>query len=266
MKRRINKRITAKAVILFLILMGLTLSLFLIASTIALAKEDESQNEWLSVDYYSVIRDPVKIDTSYGSYYNASAYVYFGEVYNTVTEQYEPILWRVLDSENDNNSESGATFLLSEQAIFPNKNYTAMPEDVLPYFNYENIYTRSTLVDENIAKQIFSTDELELIRKITKSDYAEYMYGMFGIIVFCDFHYRNMIMAAVTRAESPIVLTETTQYIVDAYNMLGLHMILMGVAAVLVALLPIYSKLLKKINTSVALDYSGDMEAIEISE
>ena len=92
------------------------------------------------------------------------------------------------------------------------------------------------------------------------------MYGMFGIIVFCDFHYRNMIMAAVTRAESPIVLNEATQYIADAYNMLGLHMILMGVAAILVALLPIYSKLLKKINTSVALDYSGDMEAIEISE
>ena len=179
MKKRINKQITAKAVILFLIFTGLMLSLFL--SAFAGVNEDTSENEWLSVDYYSAISDPVKIKTSYGSYYNPSAYVYFGEVYNTVTEQYEPILWRVLASDNDNNSESEAMFLLSEQAIFPNKNYTAMPEDVLQYFNDENIYTRSTLVDENIAKQIFSTDELGLIRKITKTDYAEDMTGMFGI-------------------------------------------------------------------------------------
>ena len=92
------------------------------------------------------------------------------------------------------------------------------------------------------------------------------MYAMFGIIAFCDFHYTNMIMKALTRAESPIVLDVGTAYIAAAYNMLNTHMILIGICAVLVALLPVYSKLLKKINTSVNLEYTSDMAAIEISE
>ena len=48
--------------------------------------------------------------------------------------------------------------------------------------------------------------------------------------------------------------------------MLSLHMILMFVTAALVALLPVYRKLLKKINTSVAVEYSDDMAEIEINE
>lgn len=91
-------------------------------------------------------------------------------------------------------------------------------------------------------------------------------YVMFGIIAFCDYHYSNMIINALTRAESPIVLNEATMYIAEAYNMLGTHMILIGISAVLVALLPVYSKLLRKINTSVELEYSGEMAAIEINE
>lgn len=92
------------------------------------------------------------------------------------------------------------------------------------------------------------------------------MYAMFGIIIFCDIHYGNMIMNALTRAESPIVLDLGTAYIASAYNMLRTHMVLIIITAVLVALLPVYSKLLKKINTSVQLEYSEDMAAIEIDE
>lgn len=92
------------------------------------------------------------------------------------------------------------------------------------------------------------------------------MYAMFGIIIFSDFHYTNMIMNALTRAESPIVLDTGTAYIAAAYNMLRTHMVLIVISGVLVALLPVYSKLLKKINTSVQLEYSGDMAAIEIDE
>ncbi len=92
------------------------------------------------------------------------------------------------------------------------------------------------------------------------------MYAMFGIIVFCDVHYTNMIMNALTRAESPIVLNEATKYIASAYNMLNTHMILMGVTAVLVALLPVYSKLLRKINTSVDVEDNGEMAEIELND
>ena len=48
--------------------------------------------------------------------------------------------------------------------------------------------------------------------------------------------------------------------------MLGVHMPLVGVTAAVVALLPLYSKLLRMINTSVAVEDNGDMGAIEISD
>ena len=92
------------------------------------------------------------------------------------------------------------------------------------------------------------------------------MFAMFGIIVFCDFHYTNMILNALYRPVSPIVLNDTTMYIKAAYDMLHTHMILIGASAVLVVLLPVYSKMLRKINTSVQVEDNGSMAAIEISE
>lgn len=92
------------------------------------------------------------------------------------------------------------------------------------------------------------------------------MFAMFAVIVFCDFHYRGAILEAMTRAQSPIKVDKTTIYIAQAYNMLGTHMILMIAAAVLVATLPIYSKLLKKINTSVAVEDNGNMAEIELND
>ena len=91
------------------------------------------------------------------------------------------------------------------------------------------------------------------------------MFIMFAIIIYCDIHYNNAIMAALSRAESPIVLNDTTVYIAEAYNMLNTHVILMGVSAVLVVLLPVYSKLLRKINTSVEVEGNDNMGAIELN-
>ena len=92
------------------------------------------------------------------------------------------------------------------------------------------------------------------------------MFVMFAIIIYCDIHYCNGIMAALTRAESPIKLEKATEYIAKAYNMMRTHMILVGVSAGLVVLLPVYSKLLKKINTSVNIEDNGAMGEIEISD
>jgi len=92
------------------------------------------------------------------------------------------------------------------------------------------------------------------------------MFVMFGIIIYCDIHYTGAVMAALTRAESPIVLNETTAYIADAYNMLNTHMVMMGISAALVVLLPVYSKLLRKINTSVEVEGNDSMAAIELND
>ena len=63
-----------------------------------------------------------------------------------------------------------------------------------------------------------------------------------------------------------VKLDTTTQYIEDAYNMLGTFMIMICITAGLVVTLPFYSKLLRKINTSVEVEDNGSMGQIEISE
>ena len=48
--------------------------------------------------------------------------------------------------------------------------------------------------------------------------------------------------------------------------MLNNHMVMMGISAALVALLPVYSKLLRKINTSVDVEGNDAMAAIELND
>ena len=92
------------------------------------------------------------------------------------------------------------------------------------------------------------------------------LFVMFGIILYADIHYSNAIMAALTRAESPIVLDVNTAYIANAYNMLRTFMVLVGITAGLGVTLPIYSKWIRKIKTSVEIEDNGDMAQIEISD
>ena len=89
---------------------------------------------------------------------------------------------------------------------------------------------------------------------------------MIGLIIYCDTHYVNSIIAANKRAENPIVITDATIYILNALKMLKTHRIMMGISAALVVLLPVYSKLLKKINTSVEIEDNSSMGAIEIND
>lgn len=91
------------------------------------------------------------------------------------------------------------------------------------------------------------------------------MFVMFGIIIFCDVTYMNRITAALYRPENPINLTADTAYIADAYNMLNTHIIVLVVAIVLIVLLPLYTMLLRKINTSIEVEDNGSMAEIELS-
>ena len=91
------------------------------------------------------------------------------------------------------------------------------------------------------------------------------MFLMTGVIIFCDVYYSGLITAALTRAENPIMLDASTVYIAQAFNVLHDHVIIEIVGVVLTALLPVYSKLLRKINTSVVVEDYGKLEAIDIS-
>lgn len=91
------------------------------------------------------------------------------------------------------------------------------------------------------------------------------MLVMFAVILFCDVYYSGLITNALTRAENPITLDATTLYIAQAYNVLHDHMIILGVGIALIVLMPLYTKLLRKINTSVTVEDYGKLEAIDIS-
>lgn len=89
------------------------------------------------------------------------------------------------------------------------------------------------------------------------------LFALLGVSVYCDVHYRNAILAALYREESPLELTE---YITKAFNMLNTYMILIIVTLGLVVLLPIYSRLIRKINTSVDVEGNEAMGQIEIQD
>lgn len=91
------------------------------------------------------------------------------------------------------------------------------------------------------------------------------MFAMFGIVIFCDIYYINAIAAALNRPDDPIVLNKNTMYIAKAYNMLNDHVVWMIVTAAMVALVPVYGKLLRKINTSVDVEDNGKLGEIDIS-
>ena len=91
------------------------------------------------------------------------------------------------------------------------------------------------------------------------------MLVMFGIILFADNYYIGAIIKAMTRENNPIVVDLSTKYIDYARSYLRIHMGILAVAMVLIALLPVYSKLLRKINTSVDIGDNGQLGAIDIS-
>lgn len=91
------------------------------------------------------------------------------------------------------------------------------------------------------------------------------MFVMFAIIIFADVTYLNAIYAAITRAENPISVTMNTIYIAYAEYYLRTHIVILCVAIVLIVLLPVYSKWIRKIKTSVEVEDNGNMAAIDIS-
>ena len=91
------------------------------------------------------------------------------------------------------------------------------------------------------------------------------MFVMFGIIIFCDVHYRNLIWEAVNRELNPIKIDSSTMYIKQSFDLLWTHIVLEGIGVLLVLLMPVYTKLLRKINTSITVEDNGKMDVIDIS-
>ena len=88
---------------------------------------------------------------------------------------------------------------------------------------------------------------------------------MVGVIIFCDVHYTGLIRDALTRADNPIVINSQTVYIALANNVLQDHIVILLVGVALTVLMPVYSRLLRRINTSVVVEDNGKLDEIDIS-
>ena len=88
---------------------------------------------------------------------------------------------------------------------------------------------------------------------------------MVGIIIFCGAYYQGRITEALTREVNPITVSADKQYISAAMHMLSVHRIILIIGVALVALLPVYSKALRKINTNVDVAENAGMGQIDIS-
>jgi FtsH-binding integral membrane protein len=88
------------------------------------------------------------------------------------------------------------------------------------------------------------------------------MFAMLAAVIFCDIRYRSLVHTALNRAENPIALEP---YIEKAYAMLGMHIVTLLIGVALILLLPVYSKWLRRIKTSVTVEDYGKLGAIDIS-
>ena len=92
------------------------------------------------------------------------------------------------------------------------------------------------------------------------------MLVMVGIIIFCDVYYIRQIAASVAAANGAIdPYDPKTVFIAYSDYYLRQHIILLCVGVVLTALLPVFKKLLRMINTNVDVEGNGEMGAIDIS-
>ncbi len=87
---------------------------------------------------------------------------------------------------------------------------------------------------------------------------------MVGIIVFADVYYLGRIDAALNSSGSNIDLVKNS-FIIYAQWYIQQHIIWLAVGTVLTALLPVYSKLLRKINTNVEVAGNAEMGTLDLS-
>ena len=88
---------------------------------------------------------------------------------------------------------------------------------------------------------------------------------MIGILLYCDYYYGNRITIAITREESPISPTGKNAFVAVAQNVVRVHTVLVIIGAGLLALLPAYAPLIRRINTNIEVAGNADMNAIDIS-
>ena len=91
------------------------------------------------------------------------------------------------------------------------------------------------------------------------------MVVLYAAVIFADIHYIGRIDNALNNPASSFN-EAALEYINTAKSTLSIHVILVGITTVLMLLEPVLAKLLKKINTSIDVEGSGDIGTIEIAD
>ena len=91
------------------------------------------------------------------------------------------------------------------------------------------------------------------------------MFVMNAIVIVADVFYLIAISGVQSNPDTMVTITKETAYIVYAQYYLQMHIIILAAAIVLTVLLPVYSKLLRKINTNIEVEGNADMGAIDLA-
>ena len=91
------------------------------------------------------------------------------------------------------------------------------------------------------------------------------MFVMNAIIIAADVFYLNTINAVQGNPETAVKITLETAYIEYARYYLTVHIVILAIAIVLTVLLPVYSKLLRKINTNIQVEGNAEMGEIDLA-
>ena len=142
------------------------------------------------------LRDPARVTSSQGVYYQPSTYVYFGDTYVSDLEAYVPIMLRVLNANEDNAGNSGAMFVMTEYADrFPTVFSEYRKYDDEKYFGLfatENVYNLSVpyqLIESYVKDDYRGKltvhfpnlgQEIDYIRPVTVTDSLAAMEGVYG--------------------------------------------------------------------------------------
>lgn len=102
-------------------------------------------------------------------------------------------------------------------------------------------------------------------RQKTKWVMVGLMFAMIAAIIAVDIVYYIKVSEGIAERIDTVANFETEYaYCYKARSIIIAQIVLLGVASLLVALLPVYRPLLKKINTSIDVEGNEDMETIEL--
>ena len=91
------------------------------------------------------------------------------------------------------------------------------------------------------------------------------LFLMLALLIFVDAVYMIRIIEATSREENRIIIDEASNFINVAYTIVSLHITFVAATAVLLLFLPLYSKAIRKINTSIDVEGNENMAAIDIA-